>query len=252
MEALLRYGEARAAFFFQGGVRREGPPDDRSPIQFFYELRKLLGELGRVRTYQPGLALYRARPRGKGERHTAPGSLGPPPAELALQANRMNPPGIPMFYGADRESLAIAEVGNGRVSLARFETTRAVRIVDLVDLPPVPGYFSQDSRERLQDLAFLHKFAREVSLPVPRDERVHVDYLPTQVFTEFLRDVRFAGEPVDGIRYPSATSTKGANIVLFATQEDVEDAFDPDPWVDVDRTWLRLTKVTQKRGANVA
>lgn len=236
-------------FFFQGSLRRGGPPDDRSPIQFFHELRELLGQLGRVRTYQPGLHLFRARPRSAGQRHTSPAALGPPPPEFALQANRMKPPGIPMFYGADSERLAVAEVRNERVSLARFATTREIQVIDLVDLPPVPGFFSDASRHRIQGLCFLHDFAHEISLPVPRDERVHVEYLPTQVFTEFLRDARFGDRPIDGIRYPSATPTKGANLVLFVTQSDVVDGeesglspFDPP------EPWLRLTRVTQKRG----
>lgn len=239
-------------FFFQGSPRRGGPPDDRSPIQFFLDLRDLLERLGRVRTYQPGLRLFRARPRAPGQRHTTPAALGPPPPEFALQANRMNPPGIPMFYGADSERLAVAEVRNQRVSLAMFETTRELRIIDLVDLPSVPGFFSDASRRRIQGLDFLREFAVEISLPVPRDERVHVDYLPTQIFTEFLRDARFGGLPVDGIRYPSATPTRGANVVLFATQADVVGAVEADPWPwDPPRPWLRLAKVTQKRGVAV-
>jgi hypothetical protein len=158
-----------------------------------------------------------------------------------------------MFYGADNDQLAIAEVRNPSVSLAQFESTRSIRIIDLVDLPPVPGFFSTASRGRIQRLEFLHKFAAEIALPVPRDERVHVDYLPTQVFTEFLRDAGFEGGPVDGIRYPSATGVRGANIVLFATQEDVIGAVEPDRWGWSGREpWLRLSRVIQKRGKAAA
>lgn len=240
----------RRRYFFHGkDFDDTDPGDDRSPIQFFRELGWLLTNLARVRRYPAGLALYRARPRQRGERHTTPASLGPPPAAAAVQSNCMNPPGIPIFYGAESERLAIAEVRNGWVSLGRFETTRDIRIIDLVDLPAVPGFFSQATRPRRQHLSFLHDFAREVSLPVPRDDRVHVEYVPTQVFTEFLRDELFDGERVDGIRYPTATGGRGSNIVLFAEQRDVEGAVPVDPfdWFPL-KPWLRLARVVQKRG----
>lgn len=233
----------RRRFFFHGSDGRPGEAgDDRSPLQFFRELQSLLVRLRRVKELPIGYALYRARERSGRSRHTTPASLGPPPEEYATQANRMNPPGIPMFYGAETRALAIAEVRNKRVSIGRFETTRPIHVVDLVDLPAVPGFFSEVSRPSRQYLSFLRAFSREIAKPVPRDDRVHVDYVPTQVFTEFLRDARFGNQNIDGIRYPSATSEAGANVVLFATQRDVIGAvdrercsWDPEPWLELKR-----------------
>lgn len=238
----------RRRFFFHGDRTGRHAPDDRSPIELFDDLSELLEDLGRLRTFPAGLPLFRARPRSPGERHTTPASLGPPPQEMALQANRMNPAGIPMFYAADHKALAIAEVQDARVSLGRFETTRSVRVIDLVDLPRVPGFFSRAPRSRRQLISFLHAFAVEISRPVPRDERVHVDYLPTQVLTEFLRDAPFEGGPIDGIRYPSATAARGSNFVLFAGQADVHGAVAPSAW-DRSEPWLRLVEVRHRRGA---
>lgn len=81
---------------------------------------------------------------------------------------------------------------------------------------------------------------------MPRDERTHIDYLPTQAFTEYLRDARFGGKRIDGIRYPSATGKQGANVVLFATQEDFVGVGEDDPHFVFRRTkpWLELTGVT--------
>jgi hypothetical protein len=95
-------------------------------------------------------------------------------------------------------------------------------------------------------LSFLHAFTREIVKPVPRDERTHIDYLPTQVFTEYLRDARFGGKRIDGIRYPSATGKAGANVVLFATQEDFVGVGEEDPHFIFRRRkpWLELTGVS--------
>ncbi len=241
----------RRRFFFHGkGDDGHDPGDDRSPMQLFGELRDSLKRLGRLKTKPAGYALFRARERGPGERHHTPAALGPPPEEFALQSNRMNPPGIPMFYGAENARLAMAEVRSRRVSLGRFETTRPIRIIDLVDLPPILGFFSTASRPRRQYLSFLHAFARRISLPVPRNDRTNVNYLPTQVFTEFLRDADFDGRRVDGIRYPSATGEGGSNVVLFATQTDVVGAFGSEEDLRGFKPWLRLTGVVQKRGSD--
>lgn len=231
-------------FFFHGtDGSRSLSDDDRSPLQLFRELQGLLVKLGRVKVIAPGYSLYRARERSGRTRHKTAAALGPPPAEFANQSNRMNPPGIPMFYGAETRALAVAEVRNQKVSLGRFETTRPIRLLDLVDLPPVPGFFSDASREKRQYLAFLRSFAREIAKPVPRDDRVHVEYVPTQVFTEFLRDARIASHRLDGVRYPSAIGEAGANVVLFATGRDIVGVVDGQRRLGEREPWLELKGV---------
>lgn len=227
-------------FFFQhaGQMPWDGI-DDRTPIALLRDVADVLREQGLIVRRKPGMRFYRARPRAEDEHHETPAALGPPPAKLALQSNRMNPPGIPMFYGAKSAELARAEVRSALASIGTFRTTRAVTLLDLADLPAVPGFFSHAGREDRLHLSFLHDFARAVSLPVPRDERTHIDYVPTQVFTEFLRDFRFGdGVRIDGIRYPSAAG-EGVNLVLFATQDDLVGGAaeriypEPTPWIEL-------------------
>jgi hypothetical protein len=64
-------------------------------------------------------------------------------------------------------------------------------------------------------LRFLHDFADDIMTPVARDQRVHVDYLPSQVITEFVRDYAFHGGKVDGIAYGSTVHRLGWNVALF-------------------------------------
>ena len=208
-------------FFFQGvGRSKYSGVDDRSSIEILSDIKRLIKGSGLIRRLPKGFTLYRARPRKARKRYTTTAELASPPVEFALQSNRMNPPGIPMFYGAESRKLALAEVRNSKASIGRFRTTRTIRILDLANLPPMPGFFSGAHRNRRLYLSFLHAFTREIVKPVPRDERTHIDYLPTKVLTEYLRDARFGGKKIRGIRYPSATGKAGANIVLFATQED--------------------------------
>ncbi|UXT61153.1 RES family NAD+ phosphorylase (plasmid) [Agrobacterium fabrum] len=239
----------RRRFFFHNVNANDGhDPDQRSPMEFLQEICGSAEPLGLIRTFDVGLRLYRARPRASGERHTTPASLGPPPPKFATQSNRMNPPGISMFYGADRRKLAVAETRNAWVSIGTFQTTRPIRLLDLARLPPVPGFFSTAGRRERLTLSFLHQFSNEIIQPVPRNDRVNIDYIPTQVFTEFLRDHAFTSGPIDGVRYRSALTMPGANVVLFAGPEDVEGATRRHIYTPGD-PWLRLVSVSHRKGS---
>ena len=85
----------------------------------------------------------------------------------------------------------------------------------------------------------------EISKPIQRDDRPHIDYVPTQVVTEFIRSRPATGDvPIDGIKYLSAVHPSYASYVIFATQENLF----PDPqgpqFRDTDR-WLELTSTTE-------
>lgn len=235
----------RRRFFFHDINRSTGyEPDRRSPFEFLTEVCNHAEGLGLIVDKPIGLTLYRARPRQFRRPFRLAADLGPPPAEYATQSNRMNPPGIPMFYGADRRKLALAEIRDSMASVGRFETTRTIRIMDLASLPRVPGFFSTAPRIDRLVLRFLRDFAELIIQPVERDNRVNVDYIPTQVFTEFLRDFDFEGGKIDGLRYRSATGERGTNYVLFADQSAVADAVIPESWETLD-PWLRLAGVSQ-------
>ena len=59
-------------------------------------------------------------------------------------------------------------------------------------------------------------------MPIAGDRSVHVEYVPPQVVTEYVRtEFRHEGLPVDGIRYGSARHEGGTSLVLFASQENL-------------------------------
>ncbi|MFT9349561.1 MAG: RES domain-containing protein [Gluconobacter japonicus] len=172
---------------------------------------------------QPGYRVYRARKSLTGEEFLSADELGPPPPKIATQSNRMNPPGIPYFYGADMEDAAVLETcieSCDAYSIGIFETKREIQIVDLSDLPPIKGWFTDVSLEERQRIKFLHEFSKQISEPIIGDDRTHLDYIPTQVFTELVRD-RLG---VHGIRYRSSKLPDASNIVLFISSNEVEGA----------------------------
>ena len=82
---------------------------------------------------------------------------------------------------------------------------------------------------------FLRNFVEEVIKPIKKDDKFHLDYVPTQVFAELIHFLVPSGQStrLDGILYPSAKSETGNNIALFITNEQCIDKNAP--------TRLRIT-----------
>jgi len=233
--------KAERRFFFHQ-IGEDGlHPDERSIFGFLHELARTIQSNKLIKTLPIGTQVYRARARTLPQQYTLAAELGTPPARIATQSNRMNPPGIPMFYASDNLPLAQAETRGANASIGEFLTLRPLRILDLHDLDAVPGIFSECTRERRQELIFLHDLSRRFAEPVPQNDRTNIDYIPTQIVTEFLRDYDFEGGKIDGIKFTTSLNVAGSNMVLFATQADSVDAAPPAAGV---AAWFQLVGVT--------
>lgn len=199
------------------------------PGKILYDIANILDELGVIRTIPDGTAFWRS------QTHAGPLLSGGPTAERlgtapianSKQPNRMSPAGIPMFYGAEDPSTAVAEVtraepaGNDHVTTGMFLTSVSLTVVDFTAFRPI-SMFDRELGHLSRQARFLQEFVSELSMPVaPGDE--HIDYVPTQVMTEFfLRVYQSAGEDrprIDGIRYPSAALPGGVSVVLDVPNE---------------------------------
>lgn len=155
----------------------------------------------------------------------APRSLGPPPVSSNL-GGRMNPPGIPAFYGAFDRNTCLHElrpiVGQEVVS-AEFRATRDLRLLNVPafsECEPHLSRFAADYLEVSTRILFLRSFHRIISRPV-LPTRLQLDYLPTQAVAEFLASQL----GVDGLVYFPAqgggdpdgpTLRMRNNLVLFS------------------------------------
>lgn len=200
-------------FFFHATGRDD--QDSYTPASLLTSIACIGEASGLVRELGTGTSLWRARSDLSKRGHVNASDFGPPPVEHALQSNRMNPPGIPMLYLASTATTALKETRAIAAKVGLWRTVRPLRILDLRDLPPIPGFFSSADRNFALKLYFLHDFANDIMKPVARDNRVHVDYLPSQVVTEFMRDFAFEAGKLDGIAYGSTVHPKGWNVALF-------------------------------------
>ncbi|MGX1181590.1 hypothetical protein AB7M31_004658 [Pseudomonas sp. IAP-CY TE4608] len=146
-------------------------------------------------------------------------NLGAPPKERAADG-RMNPAGVPAFYGAFERKTCIAElrppVGATVVS-GEFRLNRMVRVLDFgrfekADLGPAPSFFDPKHHAKTGRREFLKYLHNEITVPVlPGAER---DYLITQVIAEYL--ATHCKPRIDGVIFKSVQQSAGNNIVLFS------------------------------------
>lgn len=183
-----------------------------------------------VKRVPAGTLVYRVRAHDAAEAPNSAAELGPPPAALVRQSNRMSPAGISMMYVAMERETAIAEAlsavaGANEGTVAIFELLDDALVVDFVRLRRRHTLFTPgtDPTDRAP-LQFLHGLAWEFSLPIERDGREHIEYVPTQVVTEYLRYRFRPHQRVHGVRYRSAKRDAGVNLALFLSAEDFEES----------------------------
>jgi hypothetical protein len=118
---------------------------------------------------------------------------------------RVNPKGIPCLYFATTPEVAMTEVRPwiaSTISLAAFETTRELKLVDCAQTP------SGKAKDRIED-AVWGEINEAFAEPIVRSDRTG-DYAATQILAEV-----FKVEGTDGVIYKSAFLETGLNLALY-------------------------------------
>jgi hypothetical protein len=232
--------QSRYVFLVEDGPVEDDDYDGVPVSRMLERLGELIEREGLLCPSPAGTPWARARRTSPGEVFASAGALGTTPVEYATQPNRMSPSGIPMFYGASDEATALTEtVPDGEpATVAIFKTTTELLLLKLSDLPALPSIFDIDQLPRWYALRFLQEFAKDLSKPIQRDGREHIEYVPTQIVTEFFRRVfrNGAGTKLGGIIYPSSVC-EGESAVLFVENHQCADS------VSGQDTLLRLVEV---------
>jgi HEPN/RES N-terminal domain 1/RES domain len=219
-------------------ARKDVTEDDHGPDEFSVantldRIGELLVTVDRITTLAAGTVTYRARGHARREDSQAWGAaqLGTNLPDNATSSTRMSPAGIPLFYGADDVETALAEVSHSDprefFTVGKFVTTEPVAIVDLTPVD-VPSIFDPKLGGYQGDVRFLNALIEELRKPIDT-ERIHLDYVPTQVFCEHFLRV-FAEHDIRGLRWMSATAVGGGCLALDVGQADCVDV--PDDAVD--------------------
>ncbi|MBW2061207.1 MAG: RES domain-containing protein [Deltaproteobacteria bacterium] len=186
--------------------------------------------------YPPGRKIYRARIKSGSKNYSHEELTSPPLSNT--RNSRMSPVGISFFYGGNDSPTCIHEIRPSvgeTVVVAEFEVLRPLTILSFqYDMVETTSMFDPSYNYDYDEftIPFLNYFISDISKPI-RDTDSDIEYVPSQVFTEFIKSFDFdwaftyAGsdkgenDPVliDGISFPSSLNTGGQNIVLFRGPE---------------------------------
>jgi hypothetical protein len=245
----------KARYFFSK-ITKESPEDELvSILGLLKTIRSLTQDAGMVKMLDVGTSFYRVRHHEVNDVCTTWQKLGSPPIEHA-KASRMSPAGVSVFYAALDMDTARAESTlrskRGWIFTgAKWTNSRPLRVLDLSSRPAIPGVYGTARQDR-EDVVFLRHFVRSIGEPVVPDDRVHIEYVPTQIVTEYFRyHPSPSDQPFDGIIYPSA-QCKGQSIVIFASHDDLqtEGAWGQEetPILTLDQTSIQPVEKYRKNG----
>lgn len=204
-------------YFFHFVEGHDFDSEEMSPGAILFKLQEAVVKLGLVKKVLfRGKNFYRARI--KDDSWQISGSqLRQPPCEYA-NAGRMNPAGISYFYAAEDAETAVKEVCKcvAEVVVGEFVVKDELILLDLTSLQERFSVFDIENEEKRQYVLFLEGFIKDITKPISKDGKEHIDYVPTQIVSElFANQVKSDGVAIDGIRFPSSVSQDGVNWVFF-------------------------------------
>lgn len=173
---------------------------------------KLLGNLFKrlVKRYPAGEIFYRGRISGKNG--YTPEQIGKPPQEVATPG-RANPEGISYLYLSNDPKTCIYEVRPSvmdYVTVGKFKLKNSIEIVSLKDINEISPFVLEDELQELMvHKNYLKKLESELSKTIRRNDS-HLDYLPTQYLSEFIKALGLVG-----FEFRSSVNRGGYNLVVF-------------------------------------
>ncbi len=188
-----------------------------------------------IKVLKKGGHIFRSRQHSNSESINSIEHLGSPPVENCSFSNRMSPAGISMFYGAFEVETAQREVKDPLsisekpfITTGKFILKKDLQVVDLTKLPMIPSIFDCSKRNMHHRILFLQAFVNDISKSIRRDGFEHIEYVPTQVVTEYFKYIipEIAYFEIEGIIYPSTKNSEGKACVLFVDNEGCKELFD--------------------------
>jgi len=200
---------------------RDGEIPVSSMLDAIGELAK---RLSLIKTIPRGTPLFRVRIAKSGKQFKKFDEVAVPPPK-ASKAGRLNPAGIPYLYLAFDINTAHKETvykDVRKIAQATFQTKQELNVLNLVDIPSPPSIFEPFLYRERHETYFLKAFIEDIIKPIEKDGMEHIEYVPTQIISEFFRyRFRYKGNMLlNGIMYPSTKQKGGINLALFISNNE--------------------------------
>ncbi|WP_162243154.1 HEPN-associated N-terminal domain-containing protein [Deinococcus sp. Leaf326] len=191
------------------------------PMEILSVIGNFIREMGMYKEITNEDLLYHVR---FNDHYTAFKDLASPPVEFATQPNRMSPPGISMFYAAYEKKVALMETASPdldgkKFTIGRFSTKKSEYLVDISRASKGISVFDLDKAKYYNVAQFVDKYVKEISKPARKEAGYSsIDYVSTQVLTEFIRYGMDHDHEIIGMQFRSSKSTPQedfTSIVLF-------------------------------------
>lgn len=223
--------------------------DEMNPVAILNSLADMVERLNLMTLLKSDQKIFRVRIVDIDRNLNSAEELGSPPTENCTLANRMSPAGISMFYGSFEVETAIKETyipdktKKKKAVCGIFQPIRDLTLLDLTKIPKVPSLFNAEFHEVRHAIIFLNDFLQDFTKSISRDDRAHIEYVPTQIVSEFFRNcfIKKNGEHVDGIVYPSSKNVAHSSIVIFANNDQCRK--EQTIWRNTNSQILQLVKV---------
>ena len=195
---------------------------------FFNKFKNLIDEFREeclTSTLDENSLLYRARDNNKGQIATNNcHTLGPPPPEKKTHPTRTSPVGIPFFYSSTDKYTAIEEIKttSQKFIVGQWRLNQRCFFIDISkydDSYILPDYWSVKNLRKRDFIQLLSILNEDFSRKIEKDNKQHIEYLPTQIIAEYFKINYF---DICGIIYRSSVSNK-KNVAIFSERLQFSD-----------------------------
>lgn len=204
---------------------------NKNPFEILHEVGRRIEKLNMFSWVRKDTLLYRCRQHERLNEIKDAKDIASPPSQHANISNRMSPAGISMFYcafdngTAAKETVDLGDTSKPFYTIGQFKPNEDLYLLDLSVPIQIPSIFDEKDRPEYFSKSFLRDFITDLTKGIKRDGYEHIDYVPTQVVTEYFRypfcDLNTL--KIDGIIYPSAKSkTEKSCVLFFDNKESLE------------------------------
>jgi hypothetical protein len=192
------------------------------------EVGQIIKSLNLIKKVEKGTIVYRCRQHHSSKVVNEKVKLVAPPEEDAIYPNRFSPSGISMLYSAFDSETAFLETisredeNKDSITISKFKLKKEIYVVDFNRLPQLPSIFDFKKVKTYYLIRFLYDLVRDFTQEIKKDGKEHIEYVPTQVVTEYFRYPfnKNRKNIIEGIVYPSSKNKSKSSSVIFWNNEE--------------------------------